>query len=175
MKPNTPWLTDLTSTVLGIQGVAPVEDILLNLPLNKVFTMVDLPRPVAPGKHNKGVFWFYVLHNFELGNNFCNFCEEKYFLYMSSKKRWQEFFFMYQTNAKCIIHWPDLVKHFVFIYSSHTGTKFSWWKVELKVSKIKPQMVKTKLTNNHEVKFKSSFERFFADLLLHCIKSNITF
>ena len=43
-----PWLTDLTSTVLGIAAAAPVEDILLNLPLNNVFTMVDLPRPVAP-------------------------------------------------------------------------------------------------------------------------------
>lgn len=64
-----------------------MEDILLNLPLNKVFTMVDLPRPVAPGKHKKGVLWFYFLHNFELGNNFCNFFKEKYFLYMSSKKR----------------------------------------------------------------------------------------
>lgn len=63
-----------------------MEDILLNLPLNKVFTMVDLPRPVAPGKKKKGVLWFYVLHNFELGNN-CNFFKEKYFLYMSSKKR----------------------------------------------------------------------------------------
>lgn len=53
-----------------------MEDILLNLPLNKVFTMVDLPRPVAPGKHNKGVFWFYVLHNFELGNNFVIFAKK---------------------------------------------------------------------------------------------------
>lgn len=57
-----------------------MEDILLNLPLNKVFTMVDLPRPVAPGKKKKGVLWFYVLHNFELGNNFCSYFEEKYFL-----------------------------------------------------------------------------------------------
>ena len=46
-----PWLTDLTSTVLGIIAVVPpVDAIRLSRPLNKVFTMVDLPRPVAPGK-----------------------------------------------------------------------------------------------------------------------------
>jgi len=43
----------LTSTVLGITAAAPVDDIRLNLPLNNVFTMVDLPRPVAPEKGKK--------------------------------------------------------------------------------------------------------------------------
>lgn len=61
-----PWLTDLTSTVLGIAAAAPVEDILLNLPLNNVFTMVDLPRPVAPedGKKNRNKRRLEIVNNF---------------------------------------------------------------------------------------------------------------
>ena len=39
----------------------PVEDILLNRPLNNVFTMVDLPRPVAPEMKKKGHLGFIFL------------------------------------------------------------------------------------------------------------------
>ena len=37
------------------------------------------------------------------------------------------------------------------------------------------QIMQIKLTNNHQIEFKSSFERLLADLLLHCVKPNVTF
>ena len=45
---HSPWLTELTSVVLGIGCGPGVQAVRLILDLNRVLTSVDLPKPLSP-------------------------------------------------------------------------------------------------------------------------------